>query len=366
MKKNFICFWALVGLTACNDKLEKLPELLIDDVSAIDLKYEIPYDSIFDRSEMIHLAANNEFVIGEIKGVLESKADFFILGKQQIARFNKQGKFLNTIGNKGKGPGEYLSPWRMDVDEAKQLVYVMDYYGRKMLRYHFNGTFDKKYNLPENYSVTNFQLYQGEILYISDVNSVSPEISICDLEADKQVDISLRDREMLANEAFFGSNFTMGNKEEPQFYHYFNDTVFTITDKKLEPKYLLKFGKLIPDYEELVMGSSRKNSPRAQVNKMIQKDQLTFIRYGVSRFNGKRTQTLLTGLYRNDLKSFSPSVNISNNKKPLLSIATGVGISSGYGNSILRVVNAIDVLAAQPDLAISKNDNPFLIKYHLK
>ncbi|MCG7852528.1 MAG: 6-bladed beta-propeller [Methanosarcinaceae archaeon] len=51
--------------------------------------------------------------------------DIFILEANKIKVFNKSGKHLRTFGNAGVGPGEFLRPDRLEIDEENNIV-VMD------------------------------------------------------------------------------------------------------------------------------------------------------------------------------------------------------------------------------------------------
>ncbi|TKG89584.1 6-bladed beta-propeller [Puteibacter caeruleilacunae] len=367
MKNNIIYLLVLIGLCACSKKSGDLPEVEFSNISAIDLKNEISLDSIVEQTNIIRIKSDSNLIIGKVKNVFESKDNFYVVENNRIVRLDKEGKFLNLIGMKGKGPGEYITPWKMDVDEINQHIYVLDYFGRKMLRYHFDGTFDRKYNLPENFSLNGFSLYQGKILYTAVVNSVSPEVFCYDQKNDETTELSIRDREMLVGEGLLGDNFIAGNKEAPFFYHYFNDTVFSIENNQLKPAYLLQFGKLKIKFDELNLDKNKRpNGPRAQVYNMVRSDNFTFLTYGATKLKNSRQQTLVTGFYKNDLSVNTPCVNFISNKNPLLTIPTGKYFSPGFGNTLLRIVNAVDVLSIDPDFDIEIDDNPVLIKYYLK
>lgn len=366
MKKIITLLSLLFGIFACV-KSDKLPAIHLDNISKIDPKYEIPLDSIVERTEIIRLTSDGDLLIGKIEKVLESKNNYFLADDDLIYRFNKTGKLLNTIGRKGKGPGEYLSPGKIDADEANQHLYVMDYLGRKMLRYNFDGQLDTKFNLPDKFAINDFRLYNGRILYTSEANSVNPEIYLYDQTKGELMEVSACDREMAAGEAFMGISFVLGDIENPLLFHYFNDTVFKMEGAKLIPNHLLKFGRLKIKFDELVVEKGKSTGlPRAQVYKMFRGRMFTFVQYGVSNYQEKRSQTYLTGLYRNDLSSFSPNVNLISKESPLFSICSGTGFDAGFGNTLLKTVPAYEVSKLDPNFDISENDNPILLKYYLR
>ncbi len=360
-------FALIIGFVSCSKKSDKLPAIPFDDISAISLKYKIPLDSVVERTEIIRFTTDTSLIIGNISEVVESENNLFVIADNKILEFTKSGEFIQQIGKQGKGPGEYLSPQTLDVDKVDQQIYVMDYFGRKMLRYNFDGSFYDKFDLPENFNINGFSLYQGKILYTSVANSVIPELYIYDQDNNGLTQISSPERKMAAGEALMSANFILGNPDHPLLFHYFNDTVFAIENNQLIPAYLLLFGNLKIKFEELNIENGKKaNAPRAQVYNMAMGNRFTFIQYGVSRFNGKTGQTFLTGLYKNDCSAYSPNVTLVSNENPLYTIQSGKSFFKGNGNTLLIPVSALDVLKAAPGFDISENDNPILLKYYLR
>lgn len=367
MKKTLIYIVLCLNFASCNRKTGELPVIYFDDPSLINLEHNVPLDSIVERTEIIHLTSDSNLIIGKIKTVFESENHFYILENNRVLQFNKEGVFINLIGRKGKGPGEYVSPWALDVDESNRRVYVMDYFGRKMLQYNFDGSFAKQFMLPDNLHINGFCIWQDKILYTSSTNSVSPEIFQYDQSNSKLTTISSSDREMRVGEALMGTNFVTGQQDALFLFHYFNDTVFSLASNQLKPEHLIQFGKLKINYDELLVDNNKRpNGARLQVHNMIRREKFTFITYGVTKLKKARQQTRVTGFYCNDLSCNSPSVSFTNKATPLFDILSGTRINAGHGNTLLRAINAVDVLAIDPDFDISENDNPVLIKYFLK
>lgn len=371
--KTFLHFpvfiYILLAISGCNQNTNtnKLSVINFGDFSAIDLKHEIPLDSIVERTEIIRFTSDSNLIIGSIKAILESRDNLFVVADNQILQFTKAGEFIRQIGKQGKGPGEYLSPQALEVDEANRQIYVMDYFGRKMLVYGFDGSFDKKFDLPENFNINGFSLYNGKILYTSVANAVLPELYIYDLDNDELTEISSPEREMLAGEALMSSNFIMGSAENPSLFHYLNDTVYSVKSSKLVPEYLLQFGKLKIKFDELNVESGKKaDGPRAQVYKMVRCDKFTFVQYGVTRLENKTGQTFLTGIFRNDFSKNTPNVTLFNRDNSLFTIQSGKGFYKGFGNTLLVPVSALEVLKTAPDFNITEEDNPIVLKYYMR
>lgn len=71
-----------------------------------------------------------------------------INGSQGIYRFSDQGKYLNKIGNIGRGPGEYQD--NSDVVLIGDTIFVVSNFSNDILCYSLTGTFLKKFHININ------------------------------------------------------------------------------------------------------------------------------------------------------------------------------------------------------------------------
>jgi hypothetical protein len=80
---------------------------------------------------------------------VDSQGNLFVVdsGNQRIQKFDKDGNYLQTIGRKGQGPGEFMSPYDIVLDE-KGYIYVSE--GMKM------HVFDPKGNSIKDIVLSNF------------------------------------------------------------------------------------------------------------------------------------------------------------------------------------------------------------------
>ena len=72
--------------------------------------------------------------------VVDSKGNILILDNAnfRIQKYNRKGKFLQTIGRQGQGPGEFQNPGSMSLD-SEENIYIRD--GRKIIIFDKNGNF---------------------------------------------------------------------------------------------------------------------------------------------------------------------------------------------------------------------------------
>lgn len=85
------------------------------------------------------------------KLAVDDQDNIYVLdrGKCQVKVFDKHGTYIRSFGRKGQGPGEFLSPKDLIVDEKNKTIHILDYGNRKIVRYHFNGTFDSELKLKK-------------------------------------------------------------------------------------------------------------------------------------------------------------------------------------------------------------------------
>lgn len=144
-------FFALVFITilAGCDRREKNktqfePEITLGlDVSVKN--YQEP-DAIFDTVSFIALETNDDNPVG-VEFQIVFTDDRLIVSDYstgQILFFTPDGKFLNKISRRGRGPGEYLSMSNVMVDAVNDQLIVHDIRSRKMIYYDESGALIKE------------------------------------------------------------------------------------------------------------------------------------------------------------------------------------------------------------------------------
>ena len=104
--------------------------------------------------------------MGPINKMVVTNDKIFIMDSfaaQQIFVFDKTGKLLYRIKNKGRGPKEYISIWDMQVDTIRNEILVNDALARSYLYYSTDdGTF-----LRREKGIANCYLARIDSLYIN-------------------------------------------------------------------------------------------------------------------------------------------------------------------------------------------------------
>ncbi len=114
----------------------------------IDLDEEYPKTSLsieeIANVEYLQLETTNNAFISSVSNIAMSNKLIIICDRLlgEIFLFDRKGKYLNTISNRGNGPNEYNSISNFCVDFNKEEIYVCDYQLKyRILTYSFEGEF---------------------------------------------------------------------------------------------------------------------------------------------------------------------------------------------------------------------------------
>jgi hypothetical protein len=116
---------------------------------SLDFEFGESGDVIFNRLSDIGTDSDNDIYILDYKEKL-------------IYVFNEAGKFQNTLGRPGQGPGEFQYPTSIYID-SKDIVYVLDRSNRRV------EVFDSKNNFSKSINFTDLPIGGGDNI-IADEN----------------------------------------------------------------------------------------------------------------------------------------------------------------------------------------------------
>lgn len=147
MKKILII---LLLCTACKKDYKKIGELTIDEPIQITLT------DLDEKENLANYVTNFKFLklktdlkIIDIDKVVYYSESYYVLDKKasQLMVFNGEGDFINRIGERGNGPGEYLRITDFEIDKEKQQILILSEPNRALFIYGLNGNFVKRLNL---------------------------------------------------------------------------------------------------------------------------------------------------------------------------------------------------------------------------
>jgi len=104
----------------------------------LELEEDLSIGSVEDENTLFYR-------IGDI--AVDSQSNIYVLdsGNHRIQKFDKNGNYLQTIGRKGEGPGEFMRPFNIFLDEQGN-IYVMEL--RKLNLFDSKGNYIKSFVLP--------------------------------------------------------------------------------------------------------------------------------------------------------------------------------------------------------------------------
>ena len=291
----------------------------------------------------------------------------WIVADRQIYQFGKDGTFIRRIGQKGQGPQEYIAPEHILVDGLQKRVYVLDYLGRKVMTFDYEGRFADSWALPEDYSLNRMALHEGKLYYTSYANSVAPDLLAYDKETGGMDTLSFRDRTM-GQEAYAGQTFVYRLQHKTYLYHYFNDTVYSISGKKLIPAYLFRLGDSKFSYPQLtLMGDYTSEEaidrPKVQLTNFIDTRKYLFISYTViNSWQPTPKPDKRFAVYDKESGKMHPDALPTSREKPLFGLVAEDPIFASADECSIYAIKQADKLA--PAFShLEEDSNPVVVKY---
>jgi hypothetical protein len=158
--------------------------------------------------------------------------------------FNRKGKFLSKIGNKGQGPREFISFYSFFIDNEKQCVTIIDEYRRLLLSYGFDGKFLSRKNYPENVilsSNTIIKLDNNHLLIQNKIDGENDAYQLLQLNNMKTVfKKSYYPIKTVDYMDSFSAHAMTVSEKGIDFIMPLSDTVFNCYNNKIEPKYIIE------------------------------------------------------------------------------------------------------------------------------
>lgn len=159
---------ALIMLLSCQNQKAEWKGIIEEEDGVKVLKNpKEPYygELVLDLEEDLTIGRedNDNFLFFQVRDItLDSENNIYILdsGNYRIQKFDTKGIYIQTIGKKGQGPGEFENPLSLYFDE-KENLYVLD--GRQIKIFSTLGEFKK--SIPLETSIVDFSVNtEGDFL----------------------------------------------------------------------------------------------------------------------------------------------------------------------------------------------------------
>jgi hypothetical protein len=159
---SLLFFAIIASLSGCAQAPEDsgLPRIKIPDRTDADLY-------LTDMAEFVkrvQLETNKDILMGHPREVKIHDGRLFALETAKISVFDEEGKFLQTLGRRGEGPGEYKSAYSMEIDKESGLIYVSDLYKLLVFNKDLEFVEERKLGFP----IQHLKVFDEKILIISE------------------------------------------------------------------------------------------------------------------------------------------------------------------------------------------------------
>jgi len=255
MKKLSLLLAVSVCLTVCTDKKLTGDYPVIDVTGKIGEYQKVYCSDLFSSIELIPLETKDECLLAvpNLRPSILLNDEIIVVPYTffwdfRIYAFDRTGKFLNQIGQKGQGPGDYYLPANIFFDTEKPIVYVQNG-NLNILAYELNGNFIRSIPIPNVEGIIPYRIsYAGDNLFVGHLSN----------QGKNKFNYVLFDEEgdtvkCFPNHIFFnrkgGYNSYDGALEpfrvDERMYlkDYVNDTIYCLANSTLQPSFIFSLGK---------------------------------------------------------------------------------------------------------------------------
>lgn len=365
-------------------------EIVVEYV-AEDQPEPLDVDRFFSEITIVPLETVDESLISDILAVELIDSLVFVRDDHRLLLFDTRGKFISEIGQKGRGPGEYIGLQAFFVDRHNRTVTIIDYMKRLLLTYGFDGRFLSSTEIPAEWFDWCYHatlLDDNNILvfnkYNREHNMAYTLMNIGDL--DRSEHFLSYDPVRIENYLYqFARHPMTRSGRGVHLTMPFDHTVYEYSDEQLTKKYYIEtLGEMIPkerfqqaegSYRSKILTFVNRNNYFGGFTDIFETDRSIFMHYWAKR--------AYPGLYVMDKSrntgayfTFPDGVNVL--RTPIFPFY------ASDGNTFVSVLNMDKILMLQgfmrddvradeidPELGmILKNmeetDNPLLIFYEMK
>lgn len=211
---------------------------------------------MFDEFELVKLEDSDEALTGG-GNIWVSEGHILIWDDNNIKLYDRKGKYIANIGARGQGPGEYIAPYFLTVDEKNGKIYMMTYSAKNINTYSLNdgsfiGSIPLAFESPKGFCTVDAE--KGEITVASiqfkEMGATSP-VWVQDFEGN--VISAVQRPDLQLNIDFSNEILPAITNDGKELYHsqclitsLSQDTVYRSDGKGMHPEFTYDFGKDVP------------------------------------------------------------------------------------------------------------------------
>ena len=298
----------------------------------------------------LKLETSGSSLFAQIDKLIINKHGIFILDKytaRKIYYFTLDGKFVRTIGNTGKGNGEYTLPLDFLVREDTKRVEIVDNFTRCNYIYDLEGNFIDRIKY-DDYRIASFTLLNGNDYLIKLSNNKGLKYEGFNfIVVDKNMK-SVKNKVLpVKYDADFINKKSFSNCKGNSilFSCGFNDTIYEATDFSFYPKYIVDFGKLKLKESDVNKGE------REAIALLLSSDQAGYIS------NLTQTEDAMFFNFLSHKNDYLYGLNIKTGEKVLISkLKQNDNVT--YLSRLISIYNDLIVFKADPLEICDKSAEP--------
>jgi len=359
-------FLLIMLLVSCQPRSDKpqIPETIPIDGGRF---IEITPDNILRNISLTPLQTSPDCMIGEQFRVLESDQDYFIMDEvsKLISRFDADGRFLNIIGKKGKGPGEYNEMYEAIVSD--QGVELLTGFPTTELTYYTKeGSFIERKKFMEFFSLS-FIIHPKSNDYLFYGSGYAHKIQRINKKSGEIADSMLVNTE--GAKVFRVHPFSKTSYGTILFCEHFINKIYEINSAGILEKYRLDFGKYSLEQDLTVRDFMKRAAETGlwSIDRALESDDYLYI--GISRYMPDDTSSRSHFIYRKkDKKIFRLS------EKDSFSASLGPAYHIARNGDLFMPVIPSEAMSCKAwtgyfdakGLKIKADDNPVMVKINVK
>ena len=229
-----------------NYKVEDIPIISLNKVDISNNNLPV----VINKFIYIPLETTGNNNIGQIEEIFKTTNQIIIKDHEDIIFiFSLEGKFINQINRKGKGPEEYVRIDDISIDPDYQFLEITDGAQKKIIIYDLSGNFVTSANY-ENKAMNSIFMDDATIVnYVppgsNPINSSVSALNVIPLNGGPVNYISTNFQQGISPDSPLvpGAILTRSNQNEVIYKEPFNDTVYTVTRDNLAPRLVFDAGE---------------------------------------------------------------------------------------------------------------------------
>lgn len=330
---------------------------------------------IIDSLSYVPLETTDESYIGTIDKLIEFNNRIYILDKMSngIFCFSNAGKFVFKIQRIGKGPGEYIKLYDMEINPFEENLEVLDRSLRKIISFDLKGNYLEEFRV--NYMASNLMIVTKNNRFIytrgadylqgkEDLNYNLLHISkdgnligkFCENDGENH---AMYQKSLLSRISDTSALFKYGN----------NDTIYQIINDNVYSRYFIDFGKsqLPSDFNQKHIEDQiqimNDGSYAFGIRNFFQNEKFLYFEYA----HGGNSKKIIYDLESKNYKHFKV-INNDFNELPLgmLELVSKSKMIWSIPSLTMQqvgrdmTINNIDLINKDILEAVDENDNPVL------